>query len=249
MNGPDPSLAPLAAATDRFAASIGRLDPSAPVTTCPGWTVTSLVEHVVEIHRWVCAILTDGSAHHTHAAPAPVADAAGLSSWYRDESAAMQRLMAGTDSMAPCWNFAGVDETAAFWPRRQTQEVTVHTFDALSSADEEFRIDVATAADGIDELLTVFGVRMPARGLPADLAAPIVIEPSDADTAWTVSPAANAGDPVIVAAGRGSSASATIRGTASDILLVLWKRLPIDRVSIGGDDAVAAAFLESPLSP
>jgi uncharacterized protein (TIGR03083 family) len=249
VNGPDLFLARLGEATEEFASSVSRLDPSAAVTTCPGWTVTSLVEHVVEIHRWVCAILTDGSAHRTEAASAPVADAAGLSSWYRDEAAAMQGLMASTDPTARCWNFAGVDETAAFWPRRQTHEVTVHTFDALSSADEEFGIDVAIAADGIDELLTVFGVRMPARGLPADLGAPIVIEPSDTDVAWTVSPAANIGEPVVVAAGRASSAVATIGGRASDILLVLWKRLPVDRVSIGGDRAVAAAFLGSPLSP
>lgn len=249
MTDPDPFRTWLAAAVDRLAATVGELDPLAPVPTCPDWTVTSLVEHVVAIHRWVVHVLETGAAHPGASATAPAAEVAGLADWYRAEAARMQRLMADADPAAPCWNFARVNETYAFWPRRQTHEVTVHTFDAMSAGGRDLRLDAAIAADGIDELLTVFGVRMATRGQPAELAAPIVIAPNDVDDAWTVGPATEPGGPVTVTTARVDAAVASIHGTASDVLLVLWKRLPVERVSIEGDAAVAGAFLRSPLTP
>lgn len=247
MSDPDVFDRRLAATVDRFAATVDELDPLAPVPTCPDWTVTSLVEHVVAIHRWVVHVLETGAAHPEESATAP--DAGALGDWYRSEAARMQRLMADADPAAPCWNFARVSETYAFWPRRQTHEVTVHTFDAASAAGRELGLDAAIAADGIDELLTVFGVRMAARGQPAELAAPIVIAPNDVDDAWTVGPATEPGGPVTVTTARVDTVAASVHGTASDVLLVLWKRLPVERVSIEGDSAVAAAFLRSPLTP
>ena len=239
----------LAIAVDRLAETVAASDPAAPVPPCPGWTVSSLVEHVVAIHRWVIHVLETGTAHPGESATAPTADAAALAAWYRGEAAVMQRLMAEADPDAPCWNFAHVNETAAFWPRRQTHEVTVHTSDALSASGAELAIDPAIAADGIDELFRVFGVRMAARGQPALLAASVIVAPSDADAAWTLGPAAQPGGPVTVSQRREGSAAAEVRGTASDLLLVLWKRLPVDRITVDGDADVAHAFLDSPLSP
>jgi hypothetical protein len=37
-----------------------------------------------------------------------------------------------------------------------------------------------------------------------------------------------------------------LRGTASDLLLVLWRRLPVERVDVVGDAEVAARFLAYP---
>jgi hypothetical protein len=37
--------------------------------------------------------------------------------------------------------------------------------------------------------------------------------------------------------------SVALRGTASDLLLVLWRRLPVDIVEVIGDSSVAERFL------
>lgn len=239
----------LAVAVAGLGDAVERSDPTAPVPPCPGWTVTSLLEHVVGIHRWVVHILGTGRSHPGETATAPDTDAAGLGDWYRAEAARMQTLMAGADPDAPCWNFAKVNMTYGFWPRRQTHEVTVHTFDALSAGGTELAIEPGVAADGIDELLTVFGPRMAARGQPADLAASIAIVASDVDRAWTLDPPGQRGGAVVVQPGVQARAVATISGSASDLLLAAWKRLPAERLTFTGDVPVAEAYFASALAP
>jgi hypothetical protein len=39
---------------------------------------------------------------------------------------------------------------------------------------------------------------------------------------------------------------AALRGPASDVLLVLWRRLPLDAVDVVGDATVAARFVAAP---
>ncbi|MGH9136136.1 MAG: maleylpyruvate isomerase family mycothiol-dependent enzyme [Acidimicrobiales bacterium] len=244
----------LADATDRFAGVVAASDLTRPVPSCPGWDVAELVEHVVFIHAWVEKILATAAAQSAGddhpAPPRDAADAAlGYAHWYRQRAAAMRTAMDAYPPEAPCWNFSGVNMTYGFWPRRQTHEVSVHTVDASLTGGEELTIDPLVAADGIDELLRVFGVRMAQRGAPADLTAHVTIVPSDIDRAWTVSPPQVNGGAVLVDDGANGDAAASLGGTASDLLLALWKRLPADRLTVTGDAAVAAAYVGSRLVP
>jgi uncharacterized protein (TIGR03083 family) len=240
----------LAAATDRFAGALADADLDAAVPTCPGWDVATLAEHVVAIHSWVEKILTtaqrqsDGDAHQP-----PDRQPRRYADWYRQRSTAMRRLMDTVEAAAQCWNFSGVNTTYGFWPRRQTHEVSVHTFDIAVAGGAELAIEPDVAVDGIDELLRVFGVRMPQRGFPARLAAPVAIVTDDAGAAWTLDPPPTEGGAVVVSDGSRDDAAGSVRGTASDVLLTLWKRLPTDRITITGDAAVAAAYLGSRLVP
>jgi uncharacterized protein (TIGR03083 family) len=239
----------LATAVDRFEASIASADSAAPVESCPGWDVRALTEHVVGIHDWVSAIVRTGAAASAGQPSSPSGGAAELAAWYRAHADEMLALMAGADGDAACWNFSGVDLTYRFWPRRQTHEVTVHTVDVERAAGRDLAIDADIAADGIDEVLTVFAKRMADRGFGADVTAPIVLAPSDVDASWTVSPPDTPGGAVGVSAGADPQAAATVSAPASDLLLALWKRVGIECLEIAGERRVALAYLTSRLVP
>ena len=46
---------------DRYADTIDGADLSAPVPTCPGWTVLALTKHLGVVHRWAAQMLRDGA--------------------------------------------------------------------------------------------------------------------------------------------------------------------------------------------
>ena len=62
MNGLE-HLAALEADATRLVELVALADQSAPVPTCPGWTVADVVEHVGTLYRW-------SAAHVATAAPA-----------------------------------------------------------------------------------------------------------------------------------------------------------------------------------
>ncbi len=239
-------LASLTSSIDRFAGLIERADLDAPVPSCPDWDVAALVDHVVVVHSWVGRILEhgqDGARFDDSLIERPSRDASAYATWYRAAGTALHADLATRDPGAPCWNFSGVNQTFGFWPRRQTNEVNVHAFDAALAAGSEFTIEPAQAADGIDELLAVFGPRMAMRGITPTLDAPITIAPSDIEASWTLLPPGEPGFAEVTDDESGSVARLT--GTASDIYLALWNRLPLDRVTIEGDSGVAATYVAS----
>jgi uncharacterized protein (TIGR03083 family) len=240
----------LAGATDRFADTVATVDVDAAVPSCPGWSVADLVEHLVSIHAWVERVLTTAQRQSEgDVQDPPQRQPEHYADWYRRRATAMRALMDRADAGEPCWNFSGVNTTYGFWPRRQTHEVSVHTVDAGLAGGVELSIDPEIAADALDELLRVFGARMPQRGFPARLAAPITIAPTDADQSWTIDPPAAEGAAVVVSDGTRGDAAASLEGPASDILLALWKRVPADRIAVTGDTRVAAEYISSRLVP
>ena len=243
-------LAGLASAVDSFTGLIEQSDLGAAVPTCPDWDVAALVDHVVVVHTWVGQILEfgrDGARFSDEDLERPARDSVAYATWYRETADTMQADLAQRDPGAPCWNFSGVDQTFGFWPRRQMHEVNVHAFDAALSAGSAFLVAPAAAADGIDELFTVFGPRMAKRGVTPTLTAPITVAATDADASWTLLPPGEGGYAAVTDDGR--DAVANLSGTASDLFLALWNRLPTERLTITGDSDVVAAYLSSRRAP
>jgi uncharacterized protein (TIGR03083 family) len=185
-----------------FAEALRTADLEAPVQACPGWTVRDVASHVTGIHEWVLLALDDnGPPSYDEAAhPDPVAA-------YLDASGRMIARLRGMPADAPAWTFDRHDQTAGFWRRRQLHEVSMHRWDV-----EPFVVDPAVAEDGIDEVLDFFLPRQIAMGrkqLPEGTLRLISLERE-----W----AFGDGRPVV-----------TAHGTASDLLLGLWGRIPQDR--------------------
>ncbi|CAN5333993.1 maleylpyruvate isomerase family mycothiol-dependent enzyme [soil metagenome] len=206
----------LAAALD------GSMD--APVTSCPGWTVSDLVGHLGVVQRFHGANLARGITDPpTDQRPAP--PETGLADWFRE---GVDRLLArldaaGTDT--PAWNFLGAQPlTTAFWWRRMALEAQIHRWDAELARGRAGAFNPDLAADGVDEVVTVF--------LPDQRRAE--------DPEGTVHLLAADGQRFRMISGDGSAANATISGTLDELLLVVWGRIPVVDLDVEGDMDLAA---------
>lgn len=220
-----------------------------PVPTCPDWRVEDLVGHVGRVHRW--------AARHLAAAPhepergsrgGPPAGAAVLP-WYRESLDVLLAELDRHDPEEPVQSFVG-PVTAAFWARRQAHELAVHRWDAEAALPDPAPEPIAAplAADGVDEWLSLFVPRFLARReepIPAPLVgATVHLHGTDQDQAepaeWLLRVTAD-GAEIERAHAKGDAA---LRGPASDLLLAVWHRVPLDRLDVVGDAARAQAVLD-----
>ncbi|HEX6787425.1 MAG TPA: hypothetical protein VF076_09505, partial [Acidimicrobiales bacterium] len=121
-----------------------------------------------------------------------------------------------------CWGWGG-DRRARFWPRRMLFETVVHRADAAFALDIEPVVDAEVAVEGIDELLS----NLPhaayfAPGL-AELRGDdecIGLQATDTEATWLIRlvPAGYAWD------WSNGPADVTLRGTAADLLLAIYRR-------------------------
>lgn len=234
-------------AVARFAVTIADASGEEPVPACGGWLVRDLVTHLGTVHRWAASIVLSGQRV---VEPVPLV-AEPLADWYGGTAAALLAALGAVDPAEPVPNFSRLDETAAFWPRRQLHEVTVHAVDACQAigADEAtWTVPPAIAADGVDEVLQVFFPRLTARGRRPDVRSRVRLVAADTGRSWVVGPSAGEhGTPVQLHPS--ADAGAVVTGTASDLYLGLWKRVPHERLAVEGPDAAdAVALLAGPTS-
>jgi hypothetical protein len=112
----------------------------------------------------------------------------------------------------------------SFWSRRQAQETSMHLWDAKSALGIFEPIEESLAADGVAEVFEVF--------LPQQLRQGRMQSPSE-------------GIRIVLADGRtfdiGESIAGEVTGSASDILLALWHRMPAASLATDADERVVEA--------
>lgn len=208
-------------------------DPQAPVTSCPGWTVTDLLGHVGVVQRFHGGHLDRGTTEPP-TAPRPTPPDEGLAGWVADGTAALLDALARLGRDAPAWNFAGAQPmTTAFWHRRMALEAAVHRWDVEEARGVAGTVDPALAVSGIEEVAEVWIPlrRSRAAGDGAPTGA-VRLEVTDVGEIRTA---------LVGEASAGAGADAVLRGPAQRLLLVLWGRLPLDAVEVEGDRTVAGA--------
>ncbi|HWD80341.1 MAG TPA: maleylpyruvate isomerase N-terminal domain-containing protein [Kribbella sp.] len=248
---PDPidHLAEFDRTAAELAAVLGDLDPSRPVPACPGWTVADLALHIGAGQRWAASILLSGTAQKV---PEVLRTTISWADWYAATSAALSAAIRAVDPDEPCWNFAPVGQRAGFWARRRLHETAIHLVDTLQAADPEAGtgpevIPAAIAADGVDEVFEVFLPRMLARGFAPAVTRQVGVRATDTGHEWTLTPVSQGIAPHVE---RGKAAGeAVLSGTAAELELCLWKRLPATVLKVMGDPAVAAEFLAGRATP
>lgn len=240
----DDPLIGLGSAMARFAELASEAIGDEPVPSCPGWSVADLVTHLGGVHRWAAAIVLSGQRLQ----PPQVHAQLPLAEWYAGTATALLTALQAVDGDEPTPNFSRRDEVAAFWPRRQLHETTVHAVDlaqALGRPEYGWDVDAEIAADGIAEVIRIFLPRMAARGTPTTLAAPIELRATDVDRTWIIGPKAPGGDvPVLITSD--TDVEGMAQGTATELYLALWNRLPSDRLDITG---LASDFFSGPRVP
>lgn len=211
--------------------------PGRPVPTCPDWTMRDLVLHVGEVHRWAMHHVRGGpEASPTIPPPEPPA-ATELGTWLvRGADELTDVLAAAPQDLQALVFLRSATSPLAFWARRQAHETLVHAVDGLSArlgripTAKEADIPVATAIDGLDELLTGFVTRSRSQ-LRAQVPHRVVVAPTDAEVAWTITLSPE--PPVTERSATPADDATLITGSAASLYLGLWNRG--DEVAVTGE--------------
>ncbi|MGW7413470.1 maleylpyruvate isomerase family mycothiol-dependent enzyme [Streptomyces sp. NPDC054863] len=216
-------------------ASAPSLDVQVP--TCPEWTLFDLVRHLGEGRRAWAATVTAGPAAATKSAPeGPAAprEREALPAW---SAAATQELLDALREAGPdrgCWTWWGTSQspqTCGAVARHQLQEIAVHTYDAQITLGAPQPLPDEVALDGVDEFLSTCCATTNA--WPHEPAA-VDIHTTEGRS-WHLSLSAD-GARITPATGEDQDvADASLRGTASELVLALYGRTPVDSLKLDGD--------------
>jgi uncharacterized protein (TIGR03083 family) len=199
------------------------------VPGCPGWDLADLVWHLAEVqHFWAWVVRTRATAPAGYPEPARPADD-DLPGWAGEQTRELVDALSRAEPTDRVWTWAP-QQDVAFVLRRQAQEATVHRVDAEQVLGAVTPVPTDAGLDGLDEWLDVMVPGALPGGPPAG-AGPVVLHATDTGARRTLF--GTAGGPPV----------ATLSGPAGDLLLVVWRRLPLSAVSVDGDADRAAALL------
>lgn len=231
----------------------GHLD--APVPGMDGWDVQRVVRHLGRVHRWVTGLLgapADADPAAVSAAAPSLPRGPGCLDAYADALAEMLDSFGAAEPTRAVASFAGPADVA-FWARRQAHEATVHRVDAqdavhTAGGPAPDALDAAVAADGVAEWAGVFASTYrlpddaPLRGRSIGL---VATDGDDADAvvgSWSLRYDAQGNGSVDTTHDVGAR-DVTLSGPAGTLLLTLWRRRPLDQVTVTGDGTVAEALV------
>jgi uncharacterized protein (TIGR03083 family) len=209
-----------------------------PVPGCPGWDLAALAGHLGGVHRWARGAITEGRPGEIDEAGPD--DPRDIAAWFAEGAAALAETLRATDPATPCWTFGPQPRTAAFWQRRMPHETTLHAWDAHAALGQELPLDRVLALDGVDEVVTMFVPRQVRLGRLVPPAHAVELRATAARRG--VGPWRLGGD---------GPPEAVVAAPAATLLLLLWRRVPVDAdgVMIEGDEAAARKALTAPLTP
>ena len=201
-----------------FVTLVASSDLDLQVPPCPGWQLRDLAVHLGTVHRWAKACIeTNGPLPLVES---PIDDAL-LLEWLDEGVTELSNLLRSSSPQDNRWTFGPEPTLMSFWYRRQAQEAAVHLWDARSALGVLEPIGESLAADGVAEVFEVFIPRQVGRGrmqVPGE------------------------GLRIVLNDGRtfdlGQSISGEVRGSASDILLALWHRIPASSLETDADEQV-----------
>ncbi|MFE4368189.1 maleylpyruvate isomerase family mycothiol-dependent enzyme [Streptomyces sp. NPDC056835] len=194
------------------------------VPSCPDWSLRDLIAHLTEVQNFWAAAVNAGPSEQ----PPTVAEAPA------ELLAATEELVAALRKSGPesrCWTWwgaSGAPMTAGAVARRQVQEAAVHAFDAQLAVGAPQPVPTAIALDGIAEFISV--VHGSSGAWPHEPAR-ISLHATEGRS-WlldlTPTGARLLDSPAI--------ADERLYGPASDLLLTLYGRLPLEGPGTGGVD-------------
>jgi uncharacterized protein (TIGR03083 family) len=208
------------------------------VPTCPEWTLFDLVRHLGEGRRAWAATIAAGPAatakSTTEGAPAAPIERDALLAW---SAAATQELLDALREAGPdrgCWAWWGKSQsplTCGAVARRQLHEIAVHTYDAQVTIGAAQPLPEEVALDGVEEFLYTIcttTVAWPHQPATSDYYA-------TEGRSWRNWVAADGSRAAALPTPVQDTADASVQGTASDLVLALYGRIPLDSLKLDGD--------------
>ncbi len=211
------------------------------VPSCPGWSVSDLLWHLAEVHYfWRTIVAEQRATWEGYEQPERPADA-DLPEFYRNGLEETVTVLAAAHPQQANWTWSH-QRDAGFVIRRMAHETAMHLWDAQQAGGRERAIDASLASDGIDEFLDHFLFLSLGgdAGVADEVAGSVHLHCTDVPGEWTVRPMDGGGFSLTREHAKGDAA---MRGPASDLLLVLWRRRTMDTIDILGDGGVAGRFI------
>ncbi|MQB00465.1 MAG: maleylpyruvate isomerase family mycothiol-dependent enzyme [Actinobacteria bacterium] len=242
-----PSLAEYMGSLQRDCAEMAQVaagNLEARVPGCPDWNVRKLLQHTgLVLHFWT--EIADNrlqDPEDVQRARAPDEEVM-LLTWFNEVSNHSAQVLGAADPAIRVWTWAPRKDIG-FIQRRMPQELAVHSWDARSAvSDSPRRIDPDMAADGVDEFFDTFvlGYRGEEGPVGPAKSGTLHLHQTDGDGEWFV----RYGPDGVTSSKEHAKGDAAVRGTASDLLLMLWRRVPTDSPSleIHGDDTKLDEFV------
>lgn len=197
-----------------------------------GWTVQSVVGHTGWVLRFAnLSLQADPENPPSRASVPEPPPGPEVVEWMAAGAAELSATLdnADLDTIRPTWTGP---QPAIWWLRRISHEISMHRWDAESAVASPTPIDARQAVDGVDEVLEVFAPNRTQFAALAGAGESIHLHATDVDEGeWVLRlepeaiPWEHAHEKCDVAA----------RGTASDLLLMLWGRIPPSRLELFGD--------------
>jgi uncharacterized protein (TIGR03083 family) len=219
----------------RVAVSDEAVAPDAPVPSCPGWTVTDLVRHLAGVYGRVRRHIDRRSIEPIEPWEAPL-EGDAFAVW-TDEYSELLATLDAVDPDLPSWNWAPQAKKAIFWPRRMAHETAVHRWDAQMAAGLAEPIEATLASDGVTEVLDTW---LPSgrRRMPAERTGVVALHATDVDQVWFVRLRGSGVallDSDTLLDSDDHHERATASGSASDLVLALFGRIPFDTLLVTGE--------------
>ena len=212
----------IAQESEAFAAQLDASSLDRRVPSCPDWTLRDLAWHLGRVQRFWASVVRAGAdvtPEFVTRVPGP-GDASELGAWIRAATSELLDALSRAKPETPAWTWWRDDRTVRAIGRHQVQEAAVHRWDAQSVWGTPEPIAEMIASDGLDEFV----------GIARQLRDPAAILFIATDSGVSVAVAA---EPPTV----------TVSASASDLVLLLHRRVSLDAVQIDGDRATLAAFL------
>ncbi len=219
-------------------------DPDAPVPSCPEWAVRDLVRHIGGVHRWAATFVAEA---RPDANDQDLEELVGgwppdneMADWYRAGHEALVRTLRAASDDLECWTFLAAPSPLAMWSRRQAHETAIHRVDAELAVGERTGFDRDFAADGIDELLSLFITR-PGRGPRSRQRRVMEVNATDTVENWWVA----FDDQRCETVRAPVPADVRVSGLATDLYQVVWNRLPYESVDLEGDHSTIEVWRDT----
>ena len=219
----------------------------ARVPTCPEWTLFDLVEHLGGGDRFWAAVVGAGPADGP---PAEAAAARAALVLPREREALVAWLAASTQLLLGALHQAGPDSGCwTWWPasqspqsaggiaRHRVQETSVHAYDAQAAVGAPQPLPAEAALDGVEEFLfTVCATPSPWPHEPTSFdfhAAEgrswrLTVDGDGARATRVPAPGTTAGQAP-------DAVGASVHGTAGELVLFCYDRLPAGTLRVDGD--------------
>lgn len=227
------------------------------VPTCPEWTLLDLVQHMGDGRlAWAATVAAGPDAPEKSAAegaPAMPQEREAQLAWL---AASTQELLEALRDAGPdrgCWTWWGDSQspqTCGAVARHQLQQFAVHTYDAQLTLGAPKPLPDEVALDGVDEFLsTCCATTAPWPHEPATVdyhategrSWRLRLSADGAQTARIPTPGATS---ATAAGEHPDSAGVSAWGTAHELVLAMYGRIPLDALKLEGDRRILDLLVE-----